>query len=153
MSTPHLPNWDSPGPKYEPTGIQKWWSGLSKSGKETLVILSSIVVVALVIGMLIAIGHSSNSSSSTGLTVGTATASQICATTVGNGIENSDTGQNTGLTVESVIGAGIEGTGAPSSAVPSDGKAQCLVEYSDGSEHQIEVTLFPNGTTGWTADN
>lgn len=145
-------------PKYEPTKIQLWWSRLSMN-QRVGTIAGAAAGLLLIIIIVIAVGAGSGGGNSgPALTPGSATGSQICQSAVGNGISNSNTGQNTGLTIESATFEGHNSDAADNAAegngvVATNSPVQCRVVYSDGTGHEILVTLFPNGSTGWHAEN
>lgn len=144
MSTPHLPEWDSPEPLRPPTGIQKWYSGLSANQRGG-VILTAIAIVVLIIIVIAA--NSNSNSGGPALTPGSATANQICQTMVGGSdLTNTLSGQDTGTKPVSFTGATIQSNlnGSGNEVV------SCDYTLNTGADFPATVTLFANGSTGLT---
>lgn len=114
------------------------------TARKVILIIAGAILTVIVIAVIATSGG--RSSRTPALKPGSATADQICQAQVGSGVSNSLTGQNTGNTVVSESGATI------TSNLNTSGNevVTCTFTLSDGSTLPVTVTLFPNGSTGWT---
>jgi hypothetical protein len=91
----------------------------------------------------------SGGSPAASLAPGTATNGQICQAVIGTSGSGCTVQSATTLRNDAAVNNAVPLVDAPNTATPGDVGAGCSAVMSDGSQIDIIVTLFSNGTVGW----
>ena len=83
------------------------------------------------------------------LAPGTATNGQICQAVIGTSGSGYTVQSATTLRNDAAVNNAVAPVDAPNTATSGDVGAGCSAVMSDGSQIDIIVTLFSNGTVGW----